>query len=85
MLLIYHHFVSCLLLTNNKHAFTVSVLLLHIIIFYLHIYRRTISDILDGDDVCSWQYAKEDLKHTMSRMAASSAWGCGKCVLSPLH
>ncbi|KAF6026864.1 TOR [Bugula neritina] len=34
-----------------------------------------INDILEGDDVCSWTKANEELKVSMSRMAASSAWG----------
>ena len=42
--------------------------------------RNTINDILEGDDVCSWTKASEDLKEKMSRMAAASAWGRGACL-----
>ena len=43
-------------------------------------FRNTINDILEGDDVCSWTKASEDLKEKMSRMAAASAWGRGSCL-----
>lgn len=40
---------------------------------------RSINDILSGDDVCSWKKANEDLRQTMSRMGAASAWGLDDC------